>query len=83
MSTKSFAGMLPTSKTRTADSKTGGLFVILRDQFQISTWLLIGAALQSLVSMLVGRLALLPAALVLLYRPADTYAMATGPKHNV
>ncbi|KAJ9624515.1 hypothetical protein H2203_005250 [Taxawa tesnikishii (nom. ined.)] len=76
-----FAGMVPTSKARPAELKNDG--VLWRDQFQLSTWLLMGAALQSVTALLVGRLAFLPAALVLLYRLADTYAMATGLKHNV
>lgn len=56
---------------------------LIRDQFTISTWLCIGALFQSGLFMIIGRLALLPAVVVLLYRILDTYAMTVGFKEDI
>ncbi|PNS17142.1 hypothetical protein CAC42_7196 [Sphaceloma murrayae] len=53
---------------------------LIRAQFNIETWVLLGAALQSLLTLLLPiRLALLPAAAFLLSKIASTYAT----KHNL
>lgn len=58
------------------------LWQFVRDQFEISTWLCIGAVIQGGLLILGGRLALVPAAALLLYRLLDTYAMVVGFKEN-
>lgn len=55
---------------------------MMRDQFTIATWLAMGALLQSLTFLLLGRLALLPAAAYLALRLASTLLAAAGWKHN-
>lgn len=55
----------------------------IRDQFTISTWLCIGGVIQGALILALGRLALLPAVAVLLYRTLDTYAMVIGFKKNI
>lgn len=55
---------------------------MVRDNFSISTWLAIGALVQSVAFSLLGRTAFLPAVCLLLYRIADAYAITTGLKHN-
>lgn len=54
----------------------------IRDQMSITTWLAIGAGMQSFAFLLVGRIALLPAAAYILYTLASTSAAAAGLKHN-
>lgn len=54
----------------------------MRDQLSITTWLAIGALLQSLAFLLVGRIALLPATSYIIYTLASTSAAAAGLKHN-
>ncbi|CZT25679.1 uncharacterized protein RCC_11348 [Ramularia collo-cygni] len=54
----------------------------LRDQFTISTWLCMGAVVQGSLLLAIGRLALVPAVALLLYRTLDTYAMVVGFKEN-
>jgi hypothetical protein len=53
-----------------------------RDQFTISTWLALGALCQAALFLLFGRLAFIPALLLILYRTADTFLMAVGVKRN-
>ena len=55
---------------------------VVRDNFPITTWLCMGAAAQGLLFLAVGRLALLPAVAVLLYRTFVAYAMSVGWMHN-
>jgi hypothetical protein len=55
---------------------------MFRDNFTISTWLAIGAVLQSAAYSIIGRTAFLPALCILVYRVADAYAITTGLKHN-
>ena len=64
------------------------LYSLLRDNFQTTTWLCFGAFAQTVLFVLadkfaVGRLALIPAALVLAYRTLDAYLMSIGWKHNI
>ncbi|EON60919.1 hypothetical protein W97_00129 [Coniosporium apollinis CBS 100218] len=54
----------------------------IRDQFTISTWLSLGAILQTAAYMLIGRLSLLPAFALVTYRILDTFLMTVGVKHN-
>ncbi|OCL05825.1 hypothetical protein AOQ84DRAFT_322334, partial [Glonium stellatum] len=61
---------------------TGSTISLLRDQFTISTWLALGALLQASLFFLFGRLAFLPALLLVLYRTADAFLMAIGVTHN-
>lgn len=55
---------------------------IVRDQFSIQTWLAAGALAQGCLILLVGRLALLPAAAYIFYSIADAYLTAIGLKAN-
>ncbi|KAF2162753.1 hypothetical protein M409DRAFT_26991 [Zasmidium cellare ATCC 36951] len=55
---------------------------LLRDQASLSTWLCVGALVQGALILLVGRIALLPAAALILYRALDSYAMSVGWKRN-
>lgn len=64
-------------------SKAAGFHDMLRGNFNISTWLLFGALIQSLVVVLIPRVyAVLPVVLVLLVRFADTMAITFGFKAN-
>ncbi|KAI4729589.1 hypothetical protein E4T49_02724 [Aureobasidium sp. EXF-10728] len=58
------------------------LLLLVRDNFSITTWLAIGALVQSAAYSLLGRTAFLPAICLLLYRVAEAYAIKTGLKHN-
>ncbi|THY31342.1 hypothetical protein D6D01_02955 [Aureobasidium pullulans] len=62
--------------------KRNNTLLLFRDNFTISTWLAIGALCQSIAYSVLGRVAFLPAACLLLYRVADAYAIKTGLKHN-
>lgn len=78
-----FTPLVPSLPSRPKSSFFGPAKTsFIRDQFEISTWLCIGALLQGSLLLLVGRLALLPAAALISYRVLDTYAMATGWKRN-
>jgi hypothetical protein len=48
----------------------------------ITTWLALGALFQSAAFLLVGRIALLPATLYIIFTVANTSATAAGWKHN-
>ncbi|RVX66761.1 hypothetical protein B0A52_08954 [Exophiala mesophila] len=64
-------------------SKRAAFHDLLRINFDISTWLLLGALIQSLVVVLIPRIyALLPVVLVLLVRFANTMAITFGFKAN-
>lgn len=76
----SFSGLLPAFKQRIKPTREATVYV--RDSLQLSTWLCIGATLQSAAFLLFGRMALAPAACFLLFRAVETYAIATGLKHN-
>ena len=83
-SPKPFTPLIPTTATRQPSRFFGpanGL-PILRDQLSLSTWLALGALLQTPLYFLLGRIAFLPAALLLAYRALDAYAQATGWKRN-
>ena len=55
----------------------------IRDNFTLSTWLLLGACMQSLlIFLLPSRLALAPAFLIILYRLLDTSLMTMGLRKN-
>ncbi|KAJ9669574.1 hypothetical protein H2201_000441 [Coniosporium apollinis] len=54
----------------------------IRDQFTISTWLSLGAILQTAAYLLVGRLSLLPASALVAYRVLDAFLMTVGVKRN-
>ncbi|KLJ11854.1 hypothetical protein EMPG_13001 [Blastomyces silverae] len=55
---------------------------IIRDNFTISTWLLVGGLLQGVAVALLGYLTLLPAAAVIAYRISDNLLMAFGWTKN-
>ncbi|KAK4494879.1 hypothetical protein PRZ48_014235 [Zasmidium cellare] len=59
-----------------------GFQVLLRDQMSLTSWLCVGAIVQGTLILLLGRIALLPAAVLILYRAIDSYAMAVGWKRN-
>ncbi|OJD14209.1 hypothetical protein AJ78_05423 [Emergomyces pasteurianus Ep9510] len=61
---------------------TNIISTVLRDNFTISTWLLIGGLLQGVAVALLGYLTLLPAAVVITYRVGDNILMIWGWKKN-
>ena len=85
-----FKGLLQPHEKRpqpTLLSGPVGIASLLRDNFKTSTWLLFGAFAQSLLFVSadifgVGRLALLPAIILLAWRTFDAVAMTMGWKHN-
>ncbi|KAE8374535.1 hypothetical protein BDV26DRAFT_300191 [Aspergillus bertholletiae] len=56
--------------------------VAIRDNFTLSTWLLLGGILQGLAVMLFGIYALIPTILILLYRTTDHLLMAANVTRN-
>ncbi|EXJ65866.1 uncharacterized protein A1O5_11107 [Cladophialophora psammophila CBS 110553] len=59
------------------------LFYAIRENFSVSTWMLLGALLQSLVILVIPRFyAMLPSILVLGARLAETMAITWGRKRN-
>ncbi|KAK7538492.1 uncharacterized protein J3D65DRAFT_552534, partial [Phyllosticta citribraziliensis] len=52
----------------------------IRDQLTISSWLALGACLQSLLFLVAGRIALVPAFVLIFYRIVDTALMVKGIK---
>lgn len=72
----------PRSQTNWPDANRS-LFYMLRMQFSVSTWLLLGALLQSLIVLIIPRFyAILPSLLILGARLADTMAITYGWKKN-
>ncbi|KAK8212464.1 hypothetical protein IWZ01DRAFT_267654 [Phyllosticta capitalensis] len=57
-----------------------GFISAVRDQLTISSWLAVGACLQSLLFLVAGRVALVPAFLLIFYRIVDTALMVKGVK---
>ncbi|KAK8163189.1 hypothetical protein BC567DRAFT_232925 [Phyllosticta citribraziliensis] len=57
-----------------------GLVSKIRDQLTISSWLALGACLQSLLFLVAGRIALVPAFVLIFYRIVDTALMVKGIK---
>ena len=55
---------------------------IVRDQFTITTWICLGAVIECLCVLIVGRLAAVPALTLLSYRVVDILAQTLGWKHN-
>lgn len=55
---------------------------LLRDNFTLSTWLCLGAVGQAVLVLAAGRVGLIPALAVLLYRCFIAYAMSVGWVHN-
>ncbi|KAK3670444.1 hypothetical protein LTR78_009685 [Recurvomyces mirabilis] len=77
---KPFTSLLPstTHRPRSAFFGPAASLTLIRDQLTLPTWLSIGALLQGLLFLVIGRLALAPAFLYLCYNALKTYAMATG-----
>jgi len=82
---KPFVSLVPPQETRPRAAffgpARGASFI--RDQLTISTWLCIGAVIQGGLFLTIGRLAIVPAVSLLLYRTLDTYAMVIGFKENI
>ncbi|KAI1485312.1 hypothetical protein F5X96DRAFT_660501 [Biscogniauxia mediterranea] len=57
-------------------------FAAIKDYFQLSTWLCIGGLVEALAVSFLGPRALIPLALLLLFRTVDHLAMALGITHN-
>jgi hypothetical protein len=55
---------------------------LVRDSFAIQTWLSIGAVLQGIAILMLGRVALVPALVYLVGQSLDTGAMVAGWKRN-
>jgi len=62
--------------------KTDRAIPVIKDTFDISTFICLGSVLQGLAFLAGGRLAFLPAVLYLLWQVGDIYAQKTGLKHN-
>jgi len=58
------------------------LHSMVRDQMTITSWLCLGAVLQGVLFLVIGRLALVPAALYMLHRIFITYAQTVGWMKN-
>ncbi len=81
---KEFISIVPTSEKRPQSnfaSPYAGLNIV-RDNFELTTWIGLGALLQGALFLVFGRLALIPAAAFLLYQSLDAYAQAIGLKRN-
>ncbi|KAL1311291.1 hypothetical protein AAFC00_001475 [Neodothiora populina] len=76
-----FVGLRPTQEKRRPKNPRSPT-VIVRDSLSLTTWLCLGAVLQSAAFLSVGRLAFLPATAYLVYRAGEAYAMATGLMRN-
>lgn len=81
---KDFIGLLPSQdkQPRNHFFGPGQQAHFIRNRLSTSTWLCLGAIAQGLLILVVGRIALYPAILLMLYRAFDTYAMTVGWKHN-
>ncbi|KAK3706950.1 hypothetical protein LTR37_012449 [Vermiconidia calcicola] len=80
---KEFVSLVqPTEKKPRAADNSYSDITLLKDNFLLSTWLCFGAVGQGILFLVVGRLALVPAVALLLYRSLDAYAQAIGWKHN-
>ncbi|KAF2723910.1 hypothetical protein K431DRAFT_282605 [Polychaeton citri CBS 116435] len=79
-----FTPLLPPSTRRPKASFFGrhGPYNLLRDQLTITSWMALGAMAQGVLFLIFGRLALIPAVGIVLFRTLDAYAQATGWKHN-
>jgi len=58
------------------------IFILLKDQFTVTSWLSIGACINTLLFLAIGRLALLLPFLLILFRVGDALLMTFGMKHN-
>jgi len=58
------------------------LIAMIRDQLTISSWLSLGACFQCLLFLAVGRIAFVPAFLLISYRVVDAALIANGVKSN-
>ncbi|KAK3678128.1 hypothetical protein LTR78_002223 [Recurvomyces mirabilis] len=82
---KEFIGLVPPRDQKKPGDLTAnpvGLKSFLRDQFSITTWLCLGAIAQGGLFLAAGRLALVPAVLLVMYRIFVAYAQSIGWMHN-
>ncbi|KAK5121758.1 hypothetical protein LTR85_004633 [Meristemomyces frigidus] len=81
---KEFIGLVPPKEQRPRAAFFGPAAAqqLIRDNFSITTWLAMGAAAQACLFLIAGKLALVPAVAILLYRILTTYAMSVGWMHN-
>jgi len=80
-----FIGLLPPKEERPLSSflsGKAGFKSLIRDNFAVSTWLSMGAAVQGLLYLAFGRVGLIPAFVLLAYKAFITYAMSVGWMHN-
>jgi len=59
-----------------------GAAAVFRDQLSLTTWLALGAIIQSILFAAIGRWAFLPALTLVAYRFLDSYLQASGLKRN-
>jgi len=80
-----FIGLIEPKDKRPLSQATLGRkqWTFFASQLETSSWIAVGALLQGGLIILFGRLALVPAALLLLYRTIDVFAMSVGFKRNV
>ncbi|KIW79173.1 hypothetical protein Z517_05785 [Fonsecaea pedrosoi CBS 271.37] len=72
----------PRAQSNWPDARSRFLYA-LRENFSVSTWILLGALLQSLIVFIIPRFyAMLPSLIVLGVRLADTMAITLGRKKN-
>ncbi|EMC90873.1 hypothetical protein BAUCODRAFT_118116 [Baudoinia panamericana UAMH 10762] len=81
---KEFTPLVPPKDVRPRSAFFGpsGRKNMLRDQLTITSWLALGALIQGLAFLVLGRLALLPAAALVFYRVFVIYAQSVGWLHN-
>lgn len=58
------------------------VYQFFRDQLPLETWALLGAIVQSVLFLAVGRVAVLPIAALVVYKLTKMYAMKTGLIRN-
>jgi hypothetical protein len=81
---KEFLAVLPAVEKQPRTSYGGSSLhsSIVRDQLTTGTWISLGAVVQGLAFMSLGRLSLIPALLVVLLGALDRFAILAGLKHN-
>jgi hypothetical protein len=77
-----FTPLLPTLPTKRSSSSRSAFAVLIRDQLPITTWLALGAFVQSCALLLIGRIALAPAFAYLAVSALDTLLVSMGWRAN-
>ncbi|OAX84105.1 hypothetical protein ACJ72_01517 [Emergomyces africanus] len=73
---------VPAYSQNASATNANGIYAAIRDNFTISTWLLIGGLFHGVAISLLGYITLLPAAAIIIYRASDNLLMVWGWKKN-